>query len=374
VGGNFLGVTGGLLSQVGTIAIVPIGVIAAILISLHPSTLFGNHGFSPGANSCDGVLGITLYVGLFTSDGGLAIPILGIYKGDCGCILSLFVSLTVSNSKVSVFIGGDSIPLITTVAGVRLLLGFCWIGVRVGMIEDDLLRSLAAKFGNVRAGLQLECLEIVGRVVTSLLGVLILTKLYVYSAINAMLYVILIYFIFISCDIKYSSYYVMNSSSIITQTVTTDTPYISPIVSTSNFTQPVQEPINVYRVRHDDHVTGWILLSLFLGILTTIFLLLWILCINNTHTQPPPSQCFGPFGVEAGVDAEPLNLCGTSNTDPCIFGKTSLAEAEAECDTLRSICNAFTYNVSTSTMKIVRPTNTFSSSADLFVRQSGTIS
>lgn len=140
-------------------------------------------------------------------------------------------------------------------------------------------------------------------------------------------------------------------------------------------TQTMSNPINVYRVNSDEQVIGWVILSLLLAIALIIFLTLWIFCINDKHNQPPPSQCFGPFGVETGVDANALNLCGTSRSDPCIFGKTALADAEAECDTLRSICNAFTFNQSTSTMKIVQPTGTFASpSTNLYVRQSGTLS
>ena len=118
------------------------------------------------------------------------------------------------------------------------------------------------------------------------------------------------------------------------------------------------------------HTTGWIILTLVLAIAVIIFLLLWALCVNDHNAQPPPATCFGQFGVAPGVDATPVNRCGTNNTDPCIFARNSLADAEAQCNTLQSICNAFTFNFSTATMKIVQTTNTFTSlSANLFVRQ-----
>lgn len=148
----------------------------------------------------------------------------------------------------------------------------------------------------------------------------------------------------------------------------------APYMITETVSNP-DKAINVYRVKPDEQVVGWVILSILLAIGLIIFLTLWIFSINDKYNQPSPSQCFGPFGVETGVDANPLNLCGTNRSDPCIFGKATLADAEAECDTLRSICNAFTFNASNSTMKIVNPTNTFiSGSSNLYVRQSGILS
>lgn len=146
-------------------------------------------------------------------------------------------------------------------------------------------------------------------------------------------------------------------------------------VSLVSSSPQTSQSLTVYRTNYDEHVIGWFILSVFLAAGLIIFLLLWIFSINDQQTQPAPSICFGPFGVQTGIDANALNICGTSRTDPCIFGMPSLSNAEAECNTLQSICNAFTYDDSTLTMKIVQPTNTFlSSSTNLFVRQSGIIS
>lgn len=91
----------------------------------------------------------------------------------------------------------------------------------------------------------------------------------------------------------------------------------------------------------------------------------------DNMTTPPPSQiCFGPFGVQTGTDANPINSCGTDRNDPCIFAVSTLGEAETQCNTLSSICNAFTFSESTSTMKIVTQDNTFTAmNTNLYVRQ-----
>jgi hypothetical protein len=138
--------------------------------------------------------------------------------------------------------------------------------------------------------------------------------------------------------------------------------------------QTINNPINVYRVKPDEHIIGWIILCVGLTIALIIFILLWAFSINDQYNTTT-SVCFGPYGVETGVDANALNQCGTTRTDPCIFAKSTIADCEAQCETLKSICNAFTFNSTTTTMKIVHPTNTFiSPSSNLFVRQSGIIS
>lgn len=132
----------------------------------------------------------------------------------------------------------------------------------------------------------------------------------------------------------------------------------------------VTEPINVYRVKPDKNLVGWIILSIVLTVALVTFMLLWIFSINEKYNQPESTICFGPFGIQTNVDSDPINQCGTNKSDPCIFAKNSVADAEAECNTLKSICSAFTFNTLTSTMKIVQPTNTFMSiGTNLFVRQ-----
>lgn len=134
------------------------------------------------------------------------------------------------------------------------------------------------------------------------------------------------------------------------------------------------QTINVYRVKPNEQIVGWIVLCVSLAIALITFMLLWVFSVNDQYNTTT-SICFGPYGIETGVDTNALNQCGTSRTDPCIFAKNTIADCEAECDIWKSICNAFTFNSITATMKIVDPTNTFvSPSVNLFKRQSGIIS
>lgn len=132
-----------------------------------------------------------------------------------------------------------------------------------------------------------------------------------------------------------------------------------------------QESKNIYQTEEYDNSYGWIILSSILAVILLIFIILWVVAIDEQHMCSNTNMsCFGPYGVETGIDANPLNQCGTNRTSPCIFAKGTIADCEAECDNLISICSAFTFNSSTSTMKIVDRSNVFvSTSSDLFVRQ-----
>lgn len=97
------------------------------------------------------------------------------------------------------------------------------------------------------------------------------------------------------------------------------------------------------------------------------------MCMWN-DSNIPPCNCFGPYGVQLNVDANALVQCGTDRNQTCTFRKNSLSDCVAECDVLSNICQAFTFNEITSTMKIVQPTNTFTSAqTNLFIRQSGMV-
>jgi len=126
--------------------------------------------------------------------------------------------------------------------------------------------------------------------------------------------------------------------------------------------------------KYKSHVAGWVLLSFILASGLIFFLILWVFILNNQQNQIN-NICFGLFGVEMNVDANPINRCGSDNISPCIFPINSLDSSQQQCDTLKNICQAFTFNQTLSTMKIVQPTNTFTSSGtNLFVRQNGLIS
>lgn len=129
--------------------------------------------------------------------------------------------------------------------------------------------------------------------------------------------------------------------------------------------------VNIYRMPVDENVGGWMILSICLTLALLTFLFLWIACVASTTTTTA-CDAFGPYGVQAGTDATALNACGQSNTEPCIFAKNNLADCITECDNLRSICNTFTFDFTTSSMKIVNPDTAFDShAANLFQRQTG---
>ena len=125
-----------------------------------------------------------------------------------------------------------------------------------------------------------------------------------------------------------------------------------------------------------DQTPGWIILAFALAaVIVVLIIILAIVTLNNNSTPTPSTACFGEYGVESNVDANPLNRCGSSRSEPCIFTKTSLNACISECDQLSSFCSAFTFNPLTSTMKIVPTTGTFTSTGtNLFVRQNCPIS
>ena len=132
--------------------------------------------------------------------------------------------------------------------------------------------------------------------------------------------------------------------------------------------------INVYNVRGDNQKTGWIVLSFSLAVVIMVLLVLILVGILQ-GSEDIPCSCYGSYGMKAGADAAEINQCGTNRNEPCVFRKNTIADCVTECDTLSSICQAFTFNESNLTMKIVRPVNVFESPfANLFVRQSGTMS
>ena len=122
---------------------------------------------------------------------------------------------------------------------------------------------------------------------------------------------------------------------------------------------------------------GWIILCVILTLIIIGLIIAWAFSLNSCENQCQGCTCYGPFGVQANIDALEINVCGTSKQDPCIFNATtSLVEAEEICNVYKDICKAFTYNARTTTMKIVLPDQTFTASdlqTNLFVRQSGKI-
>ena len=144
-----------------------------------------------------------------------------------------------------------------------------------------------------------------------------------------------------------------------------------PIINMNN--PPLINMDTIYLDR--DYVpSGYIILCIILTRLLIVFIILWAVAVNINFNSTN-NTCFGPFGVQVNTDANVLNICGTNQTSPCIFSVSSVNDCETQCNILSTVCSAFTYNASTSSMKIVQPSNTFaSSSTDLYVRQNGMIS
>lgn len=114
---------------------------------------------------------------------------------------------------------------------------------------------------------------------------------------------------------------------------------------------------------------GWLVLSYVLTTALVFFIFAWTLTeikVSNQITGPLQ------FGVLTQVDSDPVYKCGTDGKQRCVFLKGNLDSCIQQCNLLEDICQAFTFNLSTSTMKIVDPsTSKFESfSSDMFVRQS----
>lgn len=168
----------------------------------------------------------------------------------------------------------------------------------------------------------------------------------------------------------------MDGSSGTNQTINNTVMISSPsqVSDSLNDVGNISNPINVYHVKESEQTIGWIILCLFLTlVIIGLIILITFSIINNSNI--PPCNCFGPFGIEIDVDANVINQCGTNGITPCSFNINSLSDAVTQCNNLQSICQAFTFNPTTSTMKIVTPANTFiSPQTTLYVRQAGSIS
>lgn len=112
--------------------------------------------------------------------------------------------------------------------------------------------------------------------------------------------------------------------------------------------------------------TGWIILVVILTIIVIFLLILWIIALQNASG----CKCFGNYGVQSATDGNVLSTCGVNGNVPCLFSKNSLADCELECENLKAICNAFSFDSSRNLMKIVNSSNIFiSPNANLYVRQ-----
>lgn len=111
----------------------------------------------------------------------------------------------------------------------------------------------------------------------------------------------------------------------------------------------------------------WIVLSYTLAAGLILFIILWTIEIDKHQTVP---VCPSGFMLVPGVDLNALTVCGTTKSQTCTFAKGSLLACQQECDLQPDVCKAFTFNQSTSTMKIVDPSGIqySSSNSNLFLR------
>lgn len=123
--------------------------------------------------------------------------------------------------------------------------------------------------------------------------------------------------------------------------------------------------------------TGWIILSSVLTLVIILLIFIWTfsnILYTNQNINNKECTSIGDWGVLPNTSANVLNRCGVDNSDPCVFPITSLSEAVALCNQVKSFCSAFVYNESNALMTIVDYSTLFSSPGmDLFARQSGVI-
>ncbi len=117
--------------------------------------------------------------------------------------------------------------------------------------------------------------------------------------------------------------------------------------------------------------TGWIILAFSLTVVIIILIIGWLITALNSETLPE-TVCYGPYGIQINSDGQALTICGTTQDQSCTFRMNTIADCEAQCAALENICQAFTFNAITSTMKIVNIDSIFvSPQTNLFIRQAG---
>lgn len=112
--------------------------------------------------------------------------------------------------------------------------------------------------------------------------------------------------------------------------------------------------------------SGWIIIIAILTCFVILFLILWVIALQNS----PICNSFGNYGVQTATDGNELRNCGVNKNVPCVFRKNTLEECELECENLKTICNAFSFDSTRNLMKIVNRNNVFTSpNVNLYVRQ-----
>lgn len=110
-----------------------------------------------------------------------------------------------------------------------------------------------------------------------------------------------------------------------------------------------------------------------IGILIALVFVLLVVVLILRTSRIDARQCpraAGEFGVQTQRNTTPLQICGVSRNQSCIFPAATLDAAIDQCNVLSDICSAFTYSAESLTMTIVDFTrSTPNGSDDLFIRQ-----
>lgn len=113
----------------------------------------------------------------------------------------------------------------------------------------------------------------------------------------------------------------------------------------------------------NESFTILIISTLFLASFIALMVIFVIAILTTT------SYCNGEFCFTPNTDAKILEICGPNQDSPCLYQFRTLEDCLAQCQLLENVCSAFTFNSTTSVMKIVDPSITTSSAlTNLYVK------
>lgn len=86
-----------------------------------------------------------------------------------------------------------------------------------------------------------------------------------------------------------------------------------------------------------------------------LVLVIIVVVTARAHTSRPIGA--SNYLAYPGLDGTTLNTCGDTRNQPCVYPKSTLSDAVAQCNLLK--CEMFSYNSQTQSMKIIDPGSTF---------------
>jgi hypothetical protein len=119
-----------------------------------------------------------------------------------------------------------------------------------------------------------------------------------------------------------------------------------------------------------DATTGYIIVIITLTVIILLLIIIWTISVFTAPAVSAPISEEAPYGVYPGTDANTLNTCGSSGTEPCIFPATSLGQSVTTCISFGDKCEAFVYTASLQMVKLVTLTATAFTNplSDLYVK------